>query len=166
MTVVPITQFHNYLASEFEKETAENHIIHLEQNSSKAMENNSQLPATKEDLQRVFSLLATKEDLQREVSLLATKDQFISLEKEVNRIDLKTSETKVDLIKGITSVKADLTNDIASLKADLTMDITSVKVDLTKDISVFKADIIKWMFIFWVGQAGIVIAVLLHFLMK
>jgi hypothetical protein len=93
---------------------------------SKGMENESQLPVTKDDLY-----------------------------KEVSRLDLRISETKVDLVK-----------EIANVKVELMKEIANVKTELMKEIANFKVDIIKWMFIFWIGQAGISIGLIFHFLKK
>ncbi|MDB5016032.1 MAG: hypothetical protein JWQ84_864 [Mucilaginibacter sp.] len=45
-------------------------------------------------------------------------------------------------------------------------DLAKVKYDLGKEISETKADTIKWMFIFWIGQVGATLAMLLLFLKK
>jgi hypothetical protein len=45
-------------------------------------------------------------------------------------------------------------------------DLAQVKYDLRKDMGEIKADTIKWMFIFWVGQVGAMLAILLVFLKK
>jgi hypothetical protein len=60
---------------------------------------------------------------------------------------IKTLATKDDLAKAISNVKDD---------------IASVKYDLSKDISANT----KWMFIFWVGQMGATLAVLVLILKK
>jgi len=45
-------------------------------------------------------------------------------------------------------------------------DLANVKAELGKEIVNVKADIIKWMFLFWVGQLGAMIAFLYYFLQK
>ena len=45
-------------------------------------------------------------------------------------------------------------------------DLARVKYDLRKDMAEIKADTIKWMFIFWVGQVGAMLAILFLFLKK
>jgi hypothetical protein len=147
MTAIQITQIYNYLASVFGKDTAEKHIDYLKQ-MSKGMENESQLPVTKDDLY-----------------------------KEGSRLDLRISETKVDLVKEIANakvelmkeianVKVELMKEIANVKTELMKEIANVKTELMKEIANFKGDIIKWMFIFWIGQAGIIIGLIFHFLKK
>jgi hypothetical protein len=45
-------------------------------------------------------------------------------------------------------------------------DLAQVKYDLKKHMGEIKADTIKWMFIFWAGQAGAMLAILVLFLKK
>jgi hypothetical protein len=45
-------------------------------------------------------------------------------------------------------------------------DLANVKYDLSKDIGESKADTIKWMFIFWIGQVGATLAIVLLFQKK
>ena len=45
-------------------------------------------------------------------------------------------------------------------------DLAKVKYDLSKEIGNVKADTIKWMFIFWIGQVGATMAMLLLYLKK
>jgi len=45
-------------------------------------------------------------------------------------------------------------------------DLAQVKYDLRKDMGDIKADTIKWMFIFWVGQVGATMAIILLFVKK
>lgn len=45
-------------------------------------------------------------------------------------------------------------------------DLAAAKYELSKDISDVKAEMIKWMFIFWVGQVGAMLAILLLFVKK
>lgn len=45
-------------------------------------------------------------------------------------------------------------------------DVKKEIADLRNDIAEFKADIIKWMFIFWIGQLGAILAIILLFVKK
>ncbi|HJP62315.1 MAG TPA: hypothetical protein VJ844_02680 [Mucilaginibacter sp.] len=45
-------------------------------------------------------------------------------------------------------------------------DLAKVKYDLSKEIGESKADTIKWMFIFWIGQVGTILAIIFLFLKK
>jgi len=53
--------------------------------------------------------------------------------------------------------------DLATVKADLLVvknELGTAKYELAKDISEAKAETIKWMFIFWVGQIGAMLAII------
>jgi hypothetical protein len=55
----------------------------------------------------------------------------------------------------------------ATIKALATKDdLATVKYELGKQISEVKADTIKWMFIFWVGQVGVMIGFMMLYLKK
>ena len=45
-------------------------------------------------------------------------------------------------------------------------DLAGVKYDLSREIGKVKADTIKWMFVFWIGQFGATMAILLLLLKK
>ncbi len=67
---------------------------------------------------------------------------------------VKTLATKEDLTSAISNVK----DDIANVKDDV--------ANVRREISETKADTIKWMFIFWVGQIGATMAIIMLFLKK
>ena len=67
---------------------------------------------------------------------------------------IKTLATKDDIAKAIANVK----QDVAIVKDDL----ARFKYDLSKEIS----NSVKWMFIFWVGQIGAILAIVFLFLKK
>jgi len=68
-------------------------------------------------------------------------------------IDNKTEQSVEATIKTLATK-----DDIANVKEDL----AKVNLDLSNRIG----DMIKWMFIFWVGQVGATLAILLLFLKK
>lgn len=67
---------------------------------------------------------------------------------------IKTLATKDDI--------ANVKEDIAGLRMDTGDNIAKVKYDLSKDIG----NSVKWMFVFWVGQFGATMAILLLLLKK
>ena len=50
--------------------------------------------------------------------------------------------------------------DLYAVKEDLQKEISSVKEDLQKEIGKKHAETIKWMFVFWIGTMGTIIALL------
>ncbi len=71
---------------------------------------------------------------------------------------IKTLATKEDLNTGLTIVRGDLNNAIAGVRKEIS--------DVRKEASDNKADTIKWMFIFWIGQVGAMLAIVFLFLKK
>ena len=67
---------------------------------------------------------------------------------------IKTLATKDDLV----NLRKDLGSDIVNLKND----VANVRYDLSIRIG----NSVKWMFIFWIGQVGATLAILLLFLKK
>ena len=57
-----------------------------------------------------------------------------------------------------------LKTDIAELRIATREDIANLRADLRVEIAQSKAEIIKWMFIFWIGQIAVVIALKLKLL--
>ena len=79
-------------------------------------------------------------------------------------IDNKTERSVEATIKTL-ATKDDIANvkeDIASLRMDMGDSIAKVKYDLSKDI----ANSVKWMFVFWIGQFGATMAIILLLLKK
>ncbi|MFB9842681.1 hypothetical protein [Mucilaginibacter ginsenosidivorans] len=72
-------------------------------------------------------------------------------------IDSKTERSVEVTIKALATK-----DDLYFVKDDLHREIGIVR----KEISESKADTIKWMFIFWIGQVGATLAIVLLFLKK
>ncbi|HTI60721.1 hypothetical protein [Mucilaginibacter sp.] len=72
-------------------------------------------------------------------------------------IDSKTERSVEATIKALATK-----DDLYLVKDDLQREMGIVR----KEISESKADTIKWMFIFWIGQVGATLAIVLLFLKK
>jgi len=97
-----------------------------------------------------------------------SKEDIIELaeqrfEKRPGRLDAKIEKVGVDLDVKIERVRADLDAKIEKVRVDLDAKIEKVKADLSVKIERVRADLIKWMFIFWVGQVGVLIGILFAF---
>jgi hypothetical protein len=53
-------------------------------------------------------------------------------------------------------LRDEVKSDISGFRDELKSDVMSLKVDSKRD----KSDIIKWMFIFWIGTIGSLIAIM------
>ncbi len=94
---------------------------------------------------------------------------------EGNRMDRRITEVEARLEQRITEVEAKLKQQIVEVEARLEQRITEVEVRLDKRIAEvearlgermagMRADLIRWMFLFWVGQIGMLVAILWAFL--
>ena len=100
----------------------------------------------------------------------------------INLINKAIAEQKNDVLKFVEEkFERRLSEEIAGLEVRLTEKILRVETGLSEKISQnynelsekisaegkksaeYKADIIKWMFIFWVGQVGVILAILFAF---
>ncbi len=63
----------------------------------------------------------------------------------------------------IGNTEASLKTEIAETKVELITLISQTKAELTTDIANTRSELIKWMFIFWVGQLGMIIGILFAF---
>jgi hypothetical protein len=78
---------------------------------------------------------------------------------------IKTLATKDDILlikEDLANVRYDLSKKIGDVKEDL----AKMNANLSTKIAESKADNIKWMFLFWIGQAGTTIAIIMLFLKK
>ena len=84
----------------------------------------------------------------------ANKEEQKELTEFFNNIVRSSSETAIITVEE--KFERRLTEEISKLDAKIDKRIN----ELDKNMSENKADIIKWMFIFWAGQIGVLIAVL------
>ncbi|MEO0267122.1 MAG: hypothetical protein ABIM36_03185 [candidate division WOR-3 bacterium] len=76
---------------------------------------------------------------------------------KVDLIELQTEKYERRLAEEINKLR---TEDIARLDKRITEEIARLRVEISRSY----ANIIKWMFIFWVGQIGVITAILFTFL--
>ncbi len=90
-------------------------------------------------------------------ALLTDKLGSDTTEAMFNYIDNKTIQSVEATIKTLTTK-----SDLFAARDDLHKEIGNVRKeisDVRKEISESKADTIKWMFIFWIGQVGAMLAI-------
>ena len=93
----------------------------------------------------------------------------------INLINKAIAEQKNDVLKFVEEkFERRLSEEIAGLEVRLTEKILRVEKglsekisqnygELSEKISGTRADMIKWMFIFWVGQVGVILGILFAF---
>ena len=65
------------------------------------------------------------------------------------------STMRGDLRNETVKMGADLRTEIASVRADLRTEMGNLGAGLRTEMANMRADLIKWMFLFWLGNAGL-----------
>jgi len=112
------------------------------------LENSKTVLATKEDMRNL--LLSTKEDMQN--LLLSTKEDNKTLELQMTQFATKKDFQKLEVQLAQFATK----DDLQKLELKVSGNINGLEVKMAQ----FEARITRWMFIFWAGQIGVLIAVL------
>lgn len=77
-----------------------------------------------------------------------------------SKSDEATAKEAVTILEEVVKEKVITETQQLATKSDLFNGLTEVR----KEIADFKTDIIKWMFIFWVGQVGVLSAIIFAFM--
>ena len=96
--------------------------------------------------------------VESKILSLATKNDVALLKSDIYLLMDDLHSTKDELRKEIGAVRDDLREEIGVVRNDL----HQFKYELSKDIS----NSVKWMFIFWIGQMGAILAIVFLFLKK
>ncbi len=106
-------------------------------------------------------LNASNEGLKVDLIELQTEKYERRLTEEINK--LRTEDiAKLDkrITEEIARLDKRITEEIAGLDKRITEETARLRVEISRSY----ANIIKWMFIFWVGQIGVITAILFTFL--
>ena len=105
----------------------------------------------------------TEKEFEKKKDVLATKQDIAQLEVKIEQSRIATKQD-IELLRTATK------QDIAELRADLEVKIEQSRSATKQDIAQLevkiervRADLIRWMFIFWAGQIGALIAILALF---
>ncbi|KJR40311.1 hypothetical protein MCHI_003786 [Candidatus Magnetoovum chiemensis] len=100
-----------------------------------------------------------------------------SLEAAMSNItDYKWKTTKDELLNDIRKefttkgdlqiVKTELEGKIEKLRTEMAGEFKSLRAEIDAKIAVANREIIKWMFLFWIGQITVLIAIIKFFIIK
>ena len=106
---------------------------------------------------RIDTLGVVEERFERRLSEENAKSNNC-ISEEVARLDKRITEESVKLDKRISEEVAKLDKRISDEVARLDRRITEESARLHIEIAKSRTEIIKWMFIFWCGQIGVIIA--------
>ncbi len=89
------------------------------------------------------------------------KEEIIEIVEE--KFERRLSEELGKLRVEIAEMKAELRNEMAQMRSELRDEMAEMNANLLAKIAQSQADLIKWMFIFWVGQIGVLVGILFAF---
>lgn len=104
-----------------------------------------------------FENLVTKEYLDQ---------KLFGITEKINKLDLnsidRTNNLRISLFEKMNQIDSNSIDRTNKLETKLSEKINK----LENSISEFKSEILKWMFIFWVGQMSVTIAVVMIFIKR
>jgi Fe2+ transport system protein B len=129
---------------------------------------NKMLQGSKED---VISLSGEKFErrLAEEFAKFDSKlmEEVAKVNKRIDELSARITEevAKLDakITEEVTKLDAKITEEITKLEARINQRITEEVSKLRVEMSSYYASIVRWMFIFWVGQIGVIIGILFAF---
>lgn len=110
-----------------------------------------------------FIDLRVEKEVERKKDILVTKQDIAGLEVKIEQSRLATkqdmAELRSEMKEDIAQLRSEMKQDIAELRSEMKQDIAQLEVKIER----VRADLIRWMFIFWAGQIGALIAILALF---
>lgn len=93
--------------------------------------------------------------LLKEVEFEGRKDALVIAEERFERrLSEEAAKLRVEMKEEIAKLDRRITEEIAKLRVEMKEEIAGLRVEIAKA----KSEMIKWMFIFWVGQIGVIAA--------
>ena len=162
---MPVTEIEIYeaLKEKIGESSAKILIEFIDLRVEKEFERKKDILATKQDIAELRS--ANKQDIEE---LKTVTKQDIAELRSANKQDIE--ELKTATKQDIAELRSANKQDIEELKtttnqeiARLEVKIERLKSELETKIEKTKTELIKWMFIFWAGQIGVLLAILALF---
>jgi len=107
---------------------------------------------TEEGAEALVELINNAEDKMKDDIIEYSEEKF------ERRLVEVVSELRISLERRVSEVE----KKMYEIKSDLEVKISEVE----KKMANYHSDIIKWMFIFWAGQIGVIVSILLIFFRK
>ncbi len=116
-----------------------------------------------EALIRFFNDMQAANSQKEEIIEIVEEKFERRLSEELGKLRVEIAEMKAELRNEITEMKSELRTEIAQMTSELRDEMGEMNANLLAKIAQSQADLIKWMFIFWVGQIGVLIGILFAF---
>ncbi len=106
-----------------------------------------------EGVQELIDLINSSQQQQKEDILTFVEEKF------ERRLSEEISKLRVDMVE----MNQQLRGEMVEMNQQLRGEMVEQMARLRTEISQTRAELIKWMFIFWVGQVGMILGILLAF---
>ncbi len=106
-----------------------------------------------EGVQELIDLINSSQQQQKEDILTFVEEKF------ERRLSEEISKLRVDMVE----MNQQLRTEMVEMNQQLRGEMVEQMAKLRTEISQTRAELIKWMFIFWVGQVGMILGILLAF---
>ncbi len=106
-----------------------------------------------EGVQELIDLINSSQQQQKEDILTFVEEKF------ERRLSEEISKLRVDMME----MNQQLRGEMVDVNQQLRGEMVEQMARLRTEISQTRAELIKWMFIFWVGQVGMILGILLAF---
>ena len=106
-----------------------------------------------EGVQELIDLINSSQQQQKEDILTFVEEKF------ERRLSEEISKLRVDMVE----MNQQLRSEMVEMNQELRGEMVEQMAGLRAEISQTRAELIKWMFIFWVGQVGMILGILLAF---
>ena len=117
-----------------------------------------------EGVQELIDLINSSQQQQKEDILTFVEEKFERrLSEEISKLRVDMVEINQQLRGEMVDVNQKLRDEMLNLNQQLRGEMVEQMAKLRTEISQTRAELIKWMFIFWVGQVGMILGILLAF---
>ncbi|MFQ5859197.1 MAG: LA_3696 family protein [Anaerolineae bacterium] len=104
---------------------------------------------------RAEDLARLDKRITEEISRLRVED-IAGLRREL-------ADMRAELLQEVAESMAQLRQEMAESMAQLRQEMAENNAQLRQEMAGYRADLVRWMFIFWVGQVGAILAILFVF---
>jgi uncharacterized protein YicC (UPF0701 family) len=87
----------------------------------------------------------------------------LAAEKFERRLTEEAARLEAKISQEVARLEALISQEVARLEAKISQEVARLEAKIETKISEVKADLIRWMFLFWVGQLGAILGILLMF---
>ena len=101
----------------------------------------------------------------RQETIIFVEEKFERrLTEDLARLDKRITEEIGQLRQEMVEGNAQLRQEMVGGNAQLRTEMANVKAELSAQIADYHARQLRWMFVFWIGQVGVIVAILLALL--